>query len=67
MFLMCRCPSGEGWWYTGEKCEKRGSTQDTIVIATSSTVAVFVLMLIVTLIAVYCTRKRYRKRSENGK
>lgn len=63
----CRCPSGEGWWYTGERCEKRGSTQDTIVIATSSTVAVFVLMLIVTLIAVYCTRKRYRKRSENGK
>ncbi|XP_004853164.1 meprin A subunit beta [Heterocephalus glaber] len=57
----CRCPSGEDWWYMGERCEKRGSTQDTIVIAVSSTVAVFVLMLIVTLVSVYCVRRKYRK------
>ncbi|XP_070941588.1 meprin A subunit beta isoform X3 [Macaca nemestrina] len=63
----CRCRSGEDWWYMGERCEKRGSTQDTIVIAVSSTVAVFALMLIITLVSVYCTRKKYRERmSSNG-
>ncbi|XP_019507608.1 PREDICTED: meprin A subunit beta [Hipposideros armiger] len=56
------CPSGDDWWYMGERCEKKGSTRDTIVIATSSTVAVFAVMLIVTLVSVYCTRKRYRKK-----
>ncbi|XP_010639778.1 meprin A subunit beta isoform X5 [Fukomys damarensis] len=57
----CRCPSGEDWWYAGERCEKRGSIQDTIVIAVSSTVAMFVLMLIVTLVSVHCVKKKYRK------
>ncbi|XP_037009675.2 meprin A subunit beta [Artibeus jamaicensis] len=59
----CRCPSGEDWWYLGERCEKRGSTRDTIIITISSTVAVFVLMLIVALISVYCIRKKYRKKT----
>ncbi|XP_071458696.1 meprin A subunit beta [Marmota flaviventris] len=62
----CWCPSGEDWWYMGERCEKRGSTRDTIVIAVSSTAAVFVLMLIVTLISVYCTRRRYRQRPNSN-
>ncbi|XP_033033935.1 meprin A subunit beta isoform X5 [Trachypithecus francoisi] len=63
----CTCRSGEDWWYMGERCEKRGSTRDTIVIAVSSTVAVFALMLIITLVSVYCTRKKYReKMSSNG-
>uniref|UniRef100_H0V5G2 Meprin A subunit n=1 Tax=Cavia porcellus TaxID=10141 RepID=H0V5G2_CAVPO len=57
----CRCPSGEDWWYMGERCENRGSRQDTVVIAVSSTVAVFVLMLIVTLVSVYCVRRKYLK------
>uniref|UniRef100_A0A4X1VLS0 Meprin A subunit n=1 Tax=Sus scrofa TaxID=9823 RepID=A0A4X1VLS0_PIG len=57
----CRCPSGEDWWYMGKRCEKRGSRRDTIVIATSSTAAVFALMLVITLVSVYCTRKKYRK------
>nr|XP_005903416.1 PREDICTED: meprin A subunit beta [Bos mutus] len=57
----CRCRSGDDWWYMGERCEKRGSTRDTIVIATSSTAAVFALMLIITLVSVYCTRKKYQK------
>ncbi|XP_042817505.1 meprin A subunit beta [Panthera tigris] len=62
----CRCLSGEDWWFLGERCERRGSTQDTIVIAASSTVAVFALMLIVTLVSVYCTRKRYRRRTTSN-
>ncbi|XP_037662300.1 meprin A subunit beta isoform X2 [Choloepus didactylus] len=59
----CRCVSGTDWWYIGERCEKKGSTRDTIIIATSSTVAVFAVMLIVTLVSVYCTKRRYRKRT----
>ena len=58
----CRCPAGEDWWYMGRLCEKKGSTQDTIIIAVSSTVAVFVVMLIITLVSVYCTRRKYRKK-----
>ncbi|CAO2593416.1 Meprin A subunit beta [Lemmus lemmus] len=58
----CRCPAGEDWWYMGRRCEKRGSTQDTVVIAVSSTVTVFVVMLMITLVSVYCTRRRYHKK-----
>ncbi|XP_023365937.1 meprin A subunit beta [Otolemur garnettii] len=61
----CRCQAGEDWWYMGERCEKRGSTRDTIVIAASSTAAVFAAMLIVTLVSVYCTKKKYRKRTSS--
>ncbi|XP_008583550.1 PREDICTED: meprin A subunit beta, partial [Galeopterus variegatus] len=61
----CRCPSGKDWWYKGERCETRGSTRDIIVIAASSTAAVFAVMLIVTLVSVYCTRKKYRKRTSS--
>ncbi|XP_008049492.1 meprin A subunit beta [Carlito syrichta] len=63
---VCRCPVGEDWWYMGERCEKRGSTRDTIVIAVSSTVTVFALMLIITLVSVYCTRKKYRQRTSSN-
>ncbi|XP_007521024.1 meprin A subunit beta [Erinaceus europaeus] len=62
----CRCPSGKDWWYIGEKCEKRGSTRDIIIIATSSTVAVFAVMLIVTLVSVYCTKKKYNKETSSN-
>ncbi|XP_023399669.2 meprin A subunit beta [Loxodonta africana] len=61
----CRCPSGEDWWYMGERCEKRGSTRDTVVIAASSTAAVFALMLMVTLVSVYCTKKKYHKKTSS--
>lgn len=59
----CKCPAGEDWWYMGKRCEKRGSTKDMIVIAVSSTVTVFAVMLIITLISVYCTRRKYRKKA----
>ncbi|KAH0500281.1 Meprin A subunit beta [Microtus ochrogaster] len=62
----CRCPAGEDWWYMGRLCEKRGSTQDTIIIAVSSTVAVFVVMLIITLVSVYCTRRKYREKMSSN-
>ncbi|XP_012581239.1 PREDICTED: meprin A subunit beta [Condylura cristata] len=60
---VCRCASGPDWWYMGEKCEKKGSTKDTVVIAVSSTVTVFAVMLIITLVSVYCVKKKYSKKS----
>ncbi|XP_007645343.1 meprin A subunit beta [Cricetulus griseus] len=62
----CKCPAGEDWWYMGKRCEKRGSTQDTIVIAVASTVTVFAVMLIITLVSVYCTRRKYRKKTSSN-
>ncbi|XP_017686215.1 PREDICTED: meprin A subunit beta isoform X1 [Lepidothrix coronata] len=62
---VCRCPAGDGWWYMGEKCEKKGSAQENIIIAVSSTVAVFVVMLIVTITTAVCLKKKYRKVKEN--
>lgn len=62
-FSSCRCPAGEDWWYMGKRCEKRGSARDTVVIAVSSTVTVFAVMLIITLVSVYCTRRKYRKKA----
>ncbi|XP_029417342.1 meprin A subunit beta [Nannospalax galili] len=62
----CRCPAGEDWWYMGTRCENRGSTRDTIIIAVSSTVAVFAVMLIITLVSVYCTRRKYRSKTSSN-
>uniref|UniRef100_A0A8C5KBX7 Meprin A subunit n=1 Tax=Jaculus jaculus TaxID=51337 RepID=A0A8C5KBX7_JACJA len=59
----CRCPAGKDWWYMGERCEKKGSTRDTIVIASSSTAAVFGVMLMVMLISIYCIRKKYQNKT----
>lgn len=50
----------------GRLCEKRGSTQDTIIIAVSSTVAMFVVMLIITLVSVYCTQRKYREKMSSN-
>ena len=45
---------------------KRGSTQDTVVITVSSTVAVFAVMLVITLVSVYCTQRKYRKKMSSN-
>ncbi|XP_067402085.1 meprin A subunit beta [Emydura macquarii macquarii] len=64
---VCRCPAGDDWWYMGEKCEKRGSTSENIIIAVSSTIAVFVVMLLVTIISTYCMRKKYHQKMKRNK
>ncbi|NWX04870.1 MEP1B protein, partial [Caloenas nicobarica] len=63
---VCRCPAGDNWWYMGEKCERKGSTQENTVIAVSSTMAVFVVMLIVTVTTAVCLKKKYSQGKENG-
>ncbi|XP_065688215.1 meprin A subunit beta [Patagioenas fasciata] len=63
---VCRCPAGDNWWYMGEKCERKGSTQENTVIAVSSAVAVFVVMLIVTVTTAVCLKKKYSQGKEKG-
>uniref|UniRef100_A0A8B9MYR2 Meprin A subunit n=1 Tax=Accipiter nisus TaxID=211598 RepID=A0A8B9MYR2_9AVES len=62
---VCRCPAGDNWWYMGEKCERRGSTHENTVIVVSSTIAVFVVMLIVTITTAVCLKKKYSQGKEN--
>uniref|UniRef100_A0A8D2LYL5 Meprin A subunit n=1 Tax=Zonotrichia albicollis TaxID=44394 RepID=A0A8D2LYL5_ZONAL len=62
---VCRCPAGDNWWYMGEKCERKGSTHENTVIAVSSTIAVFVVMLIVTITTAVCLKKKYKQGKEN--
>lgn len=45
----------------GEKCERKGTTQENTVIAVSSAITVFVVMLIVTITTVVCLKKKYSK------
>ncbi|KFQ42025.1 Meprin A subunit beta, partial [Nestor notabilis] len=59
---VCRCPAAENWWYMGEKCERKGTTQENTVIAVSSAIAVFVVMLIVTITTAVCLKKKYSRR-----
>ncbi|XP_074942267.1 meprin A subunit beta [Phalacrocorax aristotelis] len=63
---VCRCPADVDWWYMGEKCERKGSTRENIIIAVSSTITVFVVMLIVTITTAVCLKKKYSQRRENG-
>ncbi|XP_069778662.1 meprin A subunit beta-like [Narcine bancroftii] len=58
---VCRCPTGQDWWYSGKYCEKLGKQEETVVIAVASSVAIFVTMLLITLLTAYCLRRKYRK------
>ncbi|XP_032916602.1 meprin A subunit beta [Catharus ustulatus] len=62
---VCRCPAGDNWWYMGERCERKGSTRENTIIAVSSTLAVFVVMLIVTITTAVCLKKKYKQVKEN--
>nr|XP_014348792.1 PREDICTED: LOW QUALITY PROTEIN: meprin A subunit beta [Latimeria chalumnae] len=62
---VCRCQVGEDWWFMGERCEKKGKSEDTIIIAVSSCVAVFTVMLVITIVSTYCVKQKYRRKSED--
>ncbi|XP_036596451.1 meprin A subunit beta-like [Trichosurus vulpecula] len=59
----CRCQSGKDWWYMGEKCERKASTKEVIIIEVLCTAVVFVIMLTVTFVSVYCVKKKYSLKS----
>ncbi|OCT76770.1 hypothetical protein XELAEV_18031973mg [Xenopus laevis] len=62
---VCRCKVTKDWWYVGEKCERKVSSQDTLVIAVSSSVTIFVVMLIITLTSLFCLKKKHKKQLAN--
>uniref|UniRef100_U3IHP0 Metalloendopeptidase n=1 Tax=Anas platyrhynchos platyrhynchos TaxID=8840 RepID=U3IHP0_ANAPP len=66
VLLLSRCPAGDNWWYMGEKCERKGSTQENTIIAVSSSITVFVVMLIVTITTAVCLKKKYIKGKEKA-
>ncbi|XP_078073112.1 meprin A subunit beta [Mustelus asterias] len=62
----CRCSTGEDWWYSGKYCETHSKQEDTVVIAVASSVAVFLAMLIITLLSVYCLKQKYKKMDKDN-
>ncbi|XP_062386374.1 meprin A subunit beta-like [Sardina pilchardus] len=59
---VCRCASGGDWWYYGDRCERRGSSQDEMLTAVYAGVGVLAGMLIVTVVSVVCVKKSYKKK-----
>ncbi|XP_068090837.1 meprin A subunit beta-like [Hyperolius riggenbachi] len=57
----CRCKVTTNWWYVGDRCQTKVNSQDTMIIAVSSSVTIFVVMLAITLITVYCLNKKHKK------
>ncbi|KAM3928822.1 meprin A subunit beta-like [Leptodactylus fuscus] len=62
---VCRCKVTSDWWYVGDKCETKVSSKDTVVIAVSSSVTIFVVMLIITLVTVYCLKKKNKQKMKD--
>ncbi|XP_036375426.1 meprin A subunit beta-like [Megalops cyprinoides] len=59
---VCRCAVGDDWWYSGDRCQRKGSTQDTVTAAVASSMAVLAAMLVVTGVTVVCLKKKYKKK-----
>lgn len=60
--FLSRCPVGEDWWYIGEKCETKETRQDTVTIAVASSLSIFAVMLIITVVTACCIKKKYTKK-----
>ncbi|XP_035994126.1 meprin A subunit beta isoform X1 [Fundulus heteroclitus] len=61
----CRCEVGDDWWYYGDSCQHRGSTQDKTTLALASSLSVLGAMLLITVVSVLCVKKKYKKRVAN--
>ncbi|XP_024128946.1 meprin A subunit beta [Oryzias melastigma] len=62
----CRCVVGKDWWYYGENCQHRGSTQDKTTLALASSLSVLAAMSIITAVSVVCMKKKYKKRIKDS-
>ncbi|XP_072567320.1 meprin A subunit beta [Paramormyrops kingsleyae] len=58
---VCRCAVGDDWWYTGDRCQRKGSARDATVTAVGASMGVLAGMLVVTGVSVMCVRKKYKK------
>ncbi|KAJ8272787.1 hypothetical protein GJAV_G00093440 [Gymnothorax javanicus] len=59
---VCRCAVGDDWWYTGDRCQRKGSLQDAVNVAVGASVGVLAAMLVVTAVSVVCVKRKYQKR-----
>ncbi|XP_049454361.1 meprin A subunit beta [Epinephelus fuscoguttatus] len=62
----CRCVVGDDWWYYGDSCQYKGSTQDKTTLALASSLSVLGVMLVITVVSVVCVKKKYKKRSSTN-
>lgn len=56
---------GDDWWYYGDSCQHRGSTQDKTNLALATSLSVLGVMLVITAISVICVKKKYMKRGND--
>ncbi|KAM4557407.1 meprin A subunit beta-like [Fundulus diaphanus] len=61
----CRCEVGDDWWYYGDSCQHRGSTQEKTTLALASSLSVLGAMLLITVVSVLCVKNKYKKRVAN--
>uniref|UniRef100_A0A3B5M6U0 Metalloendopeptidase n=1 Tax=Xiphophorus couchianus TaxID=32473 RepID=A0A3B5M6U0_9TELE len=64
--LLCRCVVGDDWWYYGNVCQHKGSTQDKTTLALASSLSVLGAMLVITVVSVLCVKKKYKKKIMNN-
>ncbi|KAL0966179.1 hypothetical protein UPYG_G00291960 [Umbra pygmaea] len=63
---VCMCAVGADWWYYGEHCQYRGTTQDSINTALIASFSVLGAMLAVTAISVVFVKRKYKNSSATG-
>ncbi|XP_061111871.1 meprin A subunit beta [Conger conger] len=59
---VCRCAVGDDWWYMGDRCQRKGSSQEAVTTAVAASVSVLAAMLVVTVVSVVCVKKKYKKK-----
>lgn len=57
---------GDDWWYYGDKCQFKGSVQDKTNLALATSLSVLGVMLVITLVTVFCMKKKYKKRIDDS-
>lgn len=64
--LLPRCAVGDDWWYYGNNCQFKGSVKDKTNLALATSLSVLGVMLVITLITVFCMKKKYKKRIDDS-
>ncbi|XP_042187659.1 meprin A subunit beta-like [Callorhinchus milii] len=64
---VCRCPAGNGWWFSGKYCNMYGKKEDAIIMAVSSAFTVFILMVVCTLVISLSLKQKYQKEMRKNK
>nr|XP_054596786.1 meprin A subunit beta isoform X1 [Nothobranchius furzeri] len=62
----CRCVVGGDWWYYGDRCQHKGSTQDKTTLALASSLSVLGVMLVILAVSIICVKKKFKKRATGG-